>query len=108
MNEKYISCTFIVSIKIGSKSCNFNDFHFFLFFISLIVIGVSMFESMWSSMTSSIQMAEECLREGGPEIDASQPVEGVEIIAQAIESSKSAKMLYFNLEVPNFNICYDS
>nr|XP_018917848.1 PREDICTED: autophagy-related protein 2 homolog B isoform X1 [Bemisia tabaci] len=48
--------------------------------------GVSMFESMWSSMTSSIQMAEECLREGGPEIDASQPVEGVEIIAQAIES----------------------
>jgi hypothetical protein len=49
-----------------------------------------MFESMWSSMTSSMQLAEECLKQGssdGKDTEQSQPLEGLEHFAQAIDSS---------------------
>lgn len=49
-----------------------------------------MFESMWSSMTSSMQLAEECLKQGsldGNNAEESQPLEGLELFAQAIDSS---------------------
>jgi autophagy-related protein 2 len=55
-----------------------------------VISGASMFESMWSSMTSSMQLAEECLKEGssdGKDIEQSQPLEGLELFAQAIDSS---------------------
>lgn len=44
-----------------------------------------MLESMWSSMSSSMQLAAECLREeAGPQ--ESNPVEGIEMFAHAIDS----------------------
>jgi len=55
-----------------------------------VVSGASMFESMWSSMTSSMQLAEECLKEGssdGKDTEQPQPLEGLELFAQAIDSS---------------------
>lgn len=49
----------------------------------------SMLESMWSSMSSSMQLAEECLREEeGQNSLESNPVEGIEMFAHAIDSSK--------------------
>lgn len=49
----------------------------------------SMLESMWSSMSSSMQLAEECLREEeGGSTQESNPVEGIEMFAHAIDSSK--------------------
>jgi hypothetical protein len=59
-----------------------------------------MFESMWSSMTSSMQLAEECLKEGssdGKDTEQPQPLEGLELFAQAIDSS----MLYVFISVYN-------
>lgn len=50
--------------------------------------GTSMFESMWSSMTSSMQLAQECLQEDAKNAGNSQPLEGVELFAQTIDSSK--------------------
>lgn len=47
----------------------------------------SMLESMWSSMSSSMQLAAECLREEEATPDA-HPVEGIEMFAQAIDSSE--------------------
>ncbi|RZF47432.1 hypothetical protein LSTR_LSTR007359 [Laodelphax striatellus] len=49
--------------------------------------GASMFDSMWSSMvsTSSMQMAAECMEET-KESDQSNPLEGIEKFAQAIDS----------------------
>jgi autophagy-related protein 2 len=55
-----------------------------------VISGASMFESMWSSMTSSMQLAEECLKEGssdGKDTEQPQPLEGLELFAQAIDSS---------------------
>lgn len=47
-----------------------------------------MLESMWSSMSSSMQLAAECLQEeAGPQ--ESNPVEGIEMFAHAIDSSES-------------------
>ncbi|XP_069689778.1 autophagy-related protein 2 homolog B isoform X2 [Periplaneta americana] len=60
--------------------------------------GVSMFESMWSSMTSSMQLAEECLKQGasdGKDADQSQPLEGLELFAQAIDSILSRVKVKF-------------
>ncbi|KZC06215.1 Autophagy-related protein 2 like protein B [Dufourea novaeangliae] len=48
--------------------------------------GASMFESMWSSMTSSMQLAQECLQEDANNVGNSQPLEGVELFAQTIDS----------------------
>ncbi|CAG0883695.1 unnamed protein product [Darwinula stevensoni] len=49
----------------------------------------SVFDSMWGSMTSSIQIAEECLRseKGDPKLpEYGQPLEGLEMFAQAIDT----------------------
>lgn len=50
----------------------------------------SMFESMWSSMTSSIQLAEECLKQTdqSTEQEPTNIVNGVEEFAKTIDSSK--------------------
>lgn len=46
-----------------------------------------MLESMWSSMSSSMQLAAECLREeDGPK--DTHPVEGIEMFAHTIDSSE--------------------
>lgn len=51
-----------------------------------------MFESMWSSMASSIQLAAECLKhesttQDGAEQEGDTNMDGLEIFAHAIESS---------------------
>jgi len=56
-------------------------------------LETSMFESMWSSMSSSIQLAEDCLKteneaEAPNSEDAAQTFEGLERFAQTIDSSK--------------------
>ncbi|XP_078034719.1 autophagy-related 2 isoform X1 [Augochlora pura] len=48
--------------------------------------GTSMFESMWSSMTSSMQLAQECLQEDASNAGNTQPLEGIELFAQTIDS----------------------
>lgn len=55
--------------------------------------GTSMFESMWSSMSSSMQLAQECLeREGGcaesPSAAPTNTIEGLEKFAQIIDNGK--------------------
>ncbi|XP_063242394.1 autophagy-related protein 2 homolog A [Bacillus rossius redtenbacheri] len=47
--------------------------------------GASMLESMWSSMSSSMQLAEECLKEQCLQGEA-EPLQGLEMFAQAIDS----------------------
>lgn len=48
--------------------------------------GSSMIESMWSSMSSSMQLARDCLEhENGPSTH-NQPLEGLERFAQIIDS----------------------
>ncbi|GJQ81045.1 Atg2 [Trypoxylus dichotomus] len=49
--------------------------------------ATSMFESMWSSMSSSIQLAQECMKQDvSSNIDNLQPLEGIERFAQTIDS----------------------
>lgn len=53
--------------------------------------GTSMLESMWSSMSSSMQLAQECLeKEGGVTISAqtSHVMDGLERFAQTIDNGK--------------------
>ena len=56
-----------------------------------LVTGV-MLDSMFSSMTTSMQLAQECLRqdqtEGDPQVEAAQPFEGLEMFAQTIEAGE--------------------
>lgn len=49
-----------------------------------------MLESMWSSMSSSMQLAEECLKNEKKEgkEDETSTFEGIEHFAQTIDSSK--------------------
>lgn len=53
-----------------------------------------MFESMWSSMTSSMQLAEECLKQGSSDEKEAEPLEGLELFAQTIDSSKLTYFVY--------------
>ncbi|XP_023213740.1 autophagy-related protein 2 homolog B-like [Centruroides sculpturatus] len=50
----------------------------------------SMFDSTWGSMTTSMQLAEECLRqevfEVEKDVESVQPLEGLELFAQTIET----------------------
>lgn len=56
---------------------------------AIIVKGVSMIESMWSSMTSSMQLAADCLKnERDNSNEGGQTFEGIESFAQTIDSSK--------------------
>lgn len=52
--------------------------------------GTSMLESMWSSVSSSMQLAQECLEKEGGEIDAetaqNAAIEGLEKFAQTIDN----------------------
>lgn len=56
--------------------------------------GTSMFESMWSSMTSSMQLAQECLQQDATNAGNAQPLEAVELFAQTIDSSKTFHLYY--------------
>ena len=47
-----------------------------------------MLESMWSSMTSSMQMAAECMKQSAAEDKEAATMEGLELFAQTIDSSK--------------------
>lgn len=57
--------------------------------------GASMFESMWSSMTSSMQLAEECLKQGSSDEKEAEPLEGLELFAQTIDSILSRVKVKF-------------
>lgn len=49
-----------------------------------------MLESMWSSMSSSMQLAQECLEKNeDQELAESSSMEGLEKFAQTIDNSKS-------------------
>ncbi|XP_072742677.1 autophagy-related protein 2 homolog B [Anoplolepis gracilipes] len=57
--------------------------------------GTSMFESMWSSMTSSMQLAQECLQQEATNAGNAQPLEAVELFAQTIDSILSRVKVRF-------------
>ncbi|XP_054259234.1 autophagy-related protein 2 homolog A [Macrosteles quadrilineatus] len=50
--------------------------------------GTSMFESMWSSMSSSMQLAAECMKQNppAPEEKENETMEGLEMFAKTIDS----------------------
>lgn len=52
--------------------------------------GASMFESMWSSISSSMQLAQDCLEKEELPMHAvqSSPMDGLERFAQIIDNSK--------------------
>ncbi|KYQ51543.1 Autophagy-related protein 2 like protein A [Trachymyrmex zeteki] len=60
-----------------------------------IETGTSMFESMWSSMTSSMQLAQECLQQDAANAGNAQPLEAVELFAQTIDSILSRVKVRF-------------
>lgn len=64
-----------------------------------IETGTSMFESMWSSMTSSMQLAQECLQQDAANAGNAQPLEAVELFAQTIDSSKTLHLLYLHCTI---------
>lgn len=52
-------------------------------------LATSMFESMWNSMTSSMQLAEECAKQDGVNTSNSlEAYEGIKLFAQTIDSGK--------------------
>lgn len=54
-----------------------------------------MFESMWSSMTNSMQLAQECMEQDALNTaDAAQPLEGIEKFAQMIDSSEQTNVCF--------------
>nr|CAD7441323.1 unnamed protein product [Timema bartmani] len=60
--------------------------------------GTSMFESMWSSMTSSLQLAKDCFKQeraDTKDAQESQPLEGLELFAQTIDSILSRVKVKF-------------
>ncbi|KAK5648479.1 hypothetical protein RI129_003371 [Pyrocoelia pectoralis] len=58
--------------------------------------ATSMFESMWSSMTNSMQLAEECVKQDPTnETDSAQPLEVIERFAQTIDSILSRVKVKF-------------
>lgn len=75
---------------------NFCHFHsYFLMKLMLFIylnLGTTMLESMWSSMSSSMQLAQECLEKKNDCEDvvltASNSMEGLEKFAQTIDNSK--------------------
>lgn len=63
---------------------------FSVFLINHYFSGTSVLESMWSSMSSSMQLAKDCLeKEGISTTTMGQPLEGLEHFAQTIDSSKN-------------------
>lgn len=71
--------------------------------------GTSMFESMWSSMTSSMQLAEECLKQGSSDEKEAEPLEGLELFAQTIDSILSrVKVKFFDTVIRLEHVPKDS
>ncbi|XP_012533981.1 autophagy-related protein 2 homolog B-like [Monomorium pharaonis] len=60
-----------------------------------IETGTSMFESMWSSMTSSMQLAKECLQQDAANAGNAQPLDSVEQFAKTIDSILSRVKVRF-------------
>ncbi|KYB26228.1 Autophagy-related protein 2 homolog B-like Protein [Tribolium castaneum] len=60
--------------------------------------ATSMFESMWTSMTSSLHLAEECAKQGfASSPNSAQTYEGLEVFAQTIDSILSRiKVTFIN------------
>lgn len=52
-----------------------------------------MFESMWSSMSSSMQLAAECMKQSPPEEKETEMMEGLEMFAKTIDSSRYSILL---------------
>ncbi|XP_044263557.1 autophagy-related protein 2 homolog A isoform X3 [Tribolium madens] len=65
---------------------------------SEIITATSMFESMWTSMTSSLHLAEECAKQGfANSPNSAQTYEGLEVFAQTIDSILSRiKVTFIN------------
>ena len=68
-----------------------NQINVLLFWSFDAFVGGSMTDStVWNAMTTSMQLAQECLKEdpstGEEEAEASPPFEGLESFAQTIES----------------------
>lgn len=59
-----------------------------------------MLESMWSSMSSSMQLAQECLEnekgEDTPTLASGGSMEGLEKFAQTIDNSKLIEKTFYN------------
>lgn len=53
-----------------------------------------MFDSMWGSMASSLQLAEECLNEDNEDIDVPDRSEGLQKIAKTIDAGNSTFCLH--------------
>ncbi len=57
-----------------------------------------MLDSMFSSMTTSLQLAQECLRQGQTDgeqqAETAQPFEGIEMFAQTIEAGTTTGFLW--------------
>lgn len=72
-----------------------NDFFILLYPTQRQTNGVSMFESMWSSVSSSVQVAQECLKSYSTEeerFNHNSPInslDGLQKFAQTIDSGKS-------------------
>lgn len=69
--------------------------NFIYFFFRNISLGTTMLESMWSSMSSSMQLAQECLEKNEDaefEMPSSSSMEGLEKFAQTIDNSKNNKL----------------
>lgn len=60
--------------------------------------GTTMLESMWSSMSSSMQLAQECLEKNEEEAAAASAntsnMEGLEKFAQTIDNSKTLLLVF--------------
>lgn len=69
--------------------------------------GTSMLESMWSSMSSSMQLAQDCLAKDGDAAAsitaASNPMDGIERFAQIIDNSKLAEVLIQSILLIHFS-----
>lgn len=62
-----------------------------------MIDDTGMLESMWSSMSSSMQLAQECLeREGDVPLVPSNTIDGLERFAQLIDNGKSLQT-YFHI-----------
>ena len=55
-----------------------------------------MFDSMWGSMASSLQLAEECLNEDDEDIDVPDRSEGLQKIAKTIDAGNSVFFYFFH------------
>jgi hypothetical protein len=97
----------ICDMLLQTSSHDFNKI-FITFPLSLhfTYSATSMFESMWDSMSSSMQLAQECLEKNEDaefETASSSSMEGLEKFAQTIDNSKNfTSILDWKLELINY------